>query len=47
MINHDGKMIDEALPSTPIEILGMNGTAYAGTEFIDKERRRGQRDGKI
>ena len=34
MINHDGKMIDEALPSTPVEILGMNGTAYAGTEFI-------------
>ena len=34
MINHDGKMVDEALPSTPVEILGMNGTAYAGTEFI-------------
>ncbi len=34
MINHDGKIVDEALPSTPVEILGMNGTAYAGTEFI-------------
>ena len=34
MINHDGKMLDEALPSTPVEILGMNGTAYAGAEFV-------------
>ena len=24
MINHDGKMIDEAIPSMPVEILGMN-----------------------
>jgi len=34
MINHEGKTINEAFPSMPVEILGMNGTAYAGAEFI-------------
>ena len=34
MINHEGKMVNEALPSMPIEILGMNSSAYAGAEFI-------------
>ena len=34
MINHKGKMIDEALPSMPVEILGMNSSAHAGAEFI-------------
>ena len=34
MINYEGKMVDEALPSMPIEILGMNSSAYAGAEFI-------------
>ena len=34
MINHEGKSINEAHPSMPIEILGMNGTAYAGAEFL-------------
>ena len=33
MINYEGKMIEEALPSMPIEILGMNNTAFAGAEF--------------
>ena len=33
MIDHNGKTINEALPM-PVEILGMNGTAYAGAEFI-------------
>ncbi len=33
MINHDGKNIDEASPSTPVEILGMNDSVYAGAEF--------------
>ena len=33
MINFEGKMIDEALPSMPVEILGMNNSAYAGAEF--------------
>ena len=34
MINHEGKPVDEALPSMPVEILGMNSSAYAGAEFI-------------
>ena len=34
MINYDGKTVNEALPSTPVEILGMNDSAYAGAEFM-------------
>ncbi len=34
MINYEGKTVNEALPSTPIEILGMNDSAYAGAEFM-------------
>ncbi len=34
MINYEGKNIDEALPSAPVEILGMNSSAYAGAEFV-------------
>ena len=34
MINHEGKTVDEALPSMPVEILGMNSSAYAGAEFF-------------
>jgi len=34
MINYEGKMINEALPSMPVEILGMNSSAYAGAEFL-------------
>ncbi len=34
MINYEGKMINEALPSMPVEILGMNNSAYAGAELI-------------
>ena len=37
MINYDGKMINEAAPSTPVEILGMNDSAFAGAEFIVTE----------
>ena len=37
MINHEGKIINEALPSMPVEILGMNNSAYAGAEFIVTE----------
>ena len=33
MINYEGKMVNEAFPSMPIEILGMNSSAYAGAEF--------------
>ncbi len=34
MINYEGKNLDEALPSTPVEILGMNSSAFAGAEFV-------------
>jgi translation initiation factor IF-2 len=34
MINYEGKMVYEALPSMPVEILGMNSSAYAGAEFM-------------
>ena len=34
MISHEGKNIDEATPSMPVEILGMNGSAFAGAEFL-------------
>jgi len=34
MINHEGKIIDEAFPSMPVEILGMNESAFAGIEFL-------------
>ena len=37
MINHDGKLVDEAFPSMPVEILGMNDTASAGSEFLVTE----------
>ena len=37
MINHEGKTVDYALPSTPVEVLGMNGTAYSGAEFVVTE----------
>ena len=34
IINDKGKNIDEALPSSPVEILGINGAARAGDDFI-------------
>ena len=34
MIDYDGKIINEALPSMPVEILGMNSSVYAGAEFV-------------
>ena len=34
MIDYEGKMVKEALPSSPVEILGMNSSAYAGAEFL-------------
>ena len=37
MINYEGKIVDEALPSMPIEILGMNDSAFAGAEFFVTE----------
>ena len=37
MINHEGKTVDYAIPSMPVEVLGMNGTAYSGAEFMVTE----------
>ncbi len=37
MINYEGRMVEEALPSMPVEILGMNSSAYAGAEFLVTE----------
>ena len=37
MINYEGKMVNEALPSMPVEILGMNSSAYSGAEFTVTE----------
>ena len=37
MINYEGKTVNEALPSMPVEILGMNSSAYAGAEFMVTE----------
>ena len=37
MINYEGKAINEALPSMPVEILGMNESAFAGAEFLVTE----------
>ena len=37
MINHEGKIVEEALPSMPIEILGMNESVFAGAEFAVTE----------
>ena len=34
MINDEGQNIDSALPSTPVEILGMNNSALAGDDFV-------------
>ncbi len=34
MIDDKGKNIDIALPSTPVEILGMNSSAFAGDDFL-------------
>ena len=33
MINHEGIIVDEAFPSMPVEILGMNESVFAGAEF--------------
>jgi len=34
LINDKGKNINEALPSTPVEVLGINGAAKSGDDFI-------------
>ena len=34
MINDEGQNVDLATPSTPVEILGMNNSAFAGDDFV-------------
>ena len=34
MINHEGKIIENAYPSSPVEILGLKEPANAGNEFL-------------
>ena len=34
MINDENQNIDLAIPSTPVEILGMNNSAFAGDDFV-------------
>ena len=34
IINDKGNNVDNASPSTPVEILGINGAAKAGDDFI-------------
>ena len=34
LINDQGKQVKQAEPSTPIEVLGLNGTPVAGDEFV-------------
>ena len=34
MINDEGQNIELAIPSTPVEILGMNSSAFAGDDFL-------------
>jgi len=40
IINDNGQNIDEASPSTPVEILGINGASKAGDDFIVLETER-------
>jgi len=37
MIDYEGKLINEASPSMPVEILGMNDSVFAGAEFVVTE----------
>ena len=34
IIDDTGKQINEALPSTPVEVLGINGAAKSGDDFL-------------
>ena len=44
LINDLGKNIDEATPSVPIEILGINGAAKAGDELVVLENEKEAKD---
>ena len=44
LLDETGKPTDEAGPSIPVEILGLNGTPNAGDEFVVAENERAARD---
>jgi translation initiation factor IF-2 len=44
LLDESAKPIDEAGPSIPVEILGLNGTPEAGDEFVVAETERAARD---
>ena len=43
IINHEGKNIEEAYPSMPVEILGMNDSAFAGAEFLVTDEKKAEK----
>lgn len=44
LLDENGKQVDEAGPSIPVEILGLNGTPEAGDDFVVAESERGARE---
>ena len=44
MVNDAGENVDHALPSYPVEILGLSGTPDAGDEFSVVENERGAKE---
>jgi translation initiation factor IF-2 len=44
LLDENGKQIEEAGPSIPVEILGLNGTPDAGDEFVVSESERSARE---
>ncbi len=44
MLDEDGKMIDEATPSIPVEIQGLSGTPSSGSELVVLKRERQARE---
>tara|TARA_B100000579_G_scaffold136213_1_gene110503 strand:- start:284 stop:1582 length:1299 start_codon:yes stop_codon:yes gene_type:complete len=43
IIDHEGKIIEEASPSMPIEILGMHDSAFAGEEFLVTDEKKAEK----
>ncbi len=44
LLDENGKQVDEAGPSIPVEILGLNGTPDAGDDFVVAESERSARE---
>ena len=43
LINDKGQNINEAPPSSPVEILGINGAAKSGDDFIVLDQKKKQK----